>query len=65
MVRCGYCTCRQIATVLVDETSLLLQGAWLAAWELADAGIPQRLTIDSAAVCAMATRGGGLCDRRC
>ena len=36
-------------TVLVDETRPLLQGARLTAWELAEAGIPHRLTIDSAA----------------
>ena len=45
----------QIANVLVDETRPLLQGARLTAWELAEAGIPHRLTIDSAAAWAMAT----------
>lgn len=44
-----------IETVLVDETRPLLQGARLTAWELAEAGIPYRLTIDSAAAWAMAT----------
>ncbi|MBV9319989.1 MAG: S-methyl-5-thioribose-1-phosphate isomerase [Mycobacterium sp.] len=45
----------QIENVLVDETRPLLQGARLTAWELAEAGIPHRLTIDSAAAWAMAT----------
>jgi methylthioribose-1-phosphate isomerase len=45
----------QIESVLVDETRPLLQGARLTAWELAEAGIPHRLTIDSAAAWAMAT----------
>ncbi|MBF6170722.1 S-methyl-5-thioribose-1-phosphate isomerase [Nocardia blacklockiae] len=44
-----------VADVLVDETRPLLQGARLTAWELAEAGIPHRLTIDSAAAWAMAT----------
>ncbi|MET8649577.1 S-methyl-5-thioribose-1-phosphate isomerase [Nocardia aurea] len=44
-----------IEEVLVDETRPLLQGARLTAWELAEAGIPHRLTIDSAAAWAMAT----------
>ncbi|MEV6134498.1 S-methyl-5-thioribose-1-phosphate isomerase [Nocardia sp. NPDC051990] len=44
-----------IENVLVDETRPLLQGARLTAWELAEAGIPYRLTIDSAAAWAMAT----------
>ncbi|WP_330249919.1 S-methyl-5-thioribose-1-phosphate isomerase [Nocardia sp. NBC_00565] len=44
-----------IENVLVDETRPLLQGARLTAWELAEAGIPHRLTIDSAASWAMAT----------
>jgi methylthioribose-1-phosphate isomerase len=47
----------QIESVLVDETRPLLQGARLTAWELAEAGIPHRLTIDSAAAWAMATEG--------
>ncbi|MDT5275122.1 MAG: methylthioribose-phosphate isomerase, partial [Mycobacterium sp.] len=45
----------KVADVLVDETRPLLQGARLTAWELAEAGIPYRLTIDSAAAWAMAT----------
>jgi methylthioribose-1-phosphate isomerase len=45
----------QIENVLVDETRPLLQGARLTAWELAEAGIPHQLTIDSAAAWAMAT----------
>ncbi|WP_454195656.1 S-methyl-5-thioribose-1-phosphate isomerase [Nocardia sp. Marseille-Q1738] len=44
-----------IAQVLVGETRPLLQGARLTTWELAEAGIPHRLTIDSAAAWAMAT----------
>ncbi|WP_174185223.1 S-methyl-5-thioribose-1-phosphate isomerase [Nocardia barduliensis] len=44
-----------IEQVLVDETRPLLQGARLTTWELAEAGIPHRLTIDSAAAWAMAT----------
>lgn len=45
----------KVAEVLVDETRPLLQGARLTTWELADAGIPHRLIIDSAAAWAMAT----------
>jgi methylthioribose-1-phosphate isomerase len=45
----------KVADVLVDETRPLLQGARLTAWELAEAGIPHRLTIDAAAAWAMAT----------
>ncbi|UMB71382.1 S-methyl-5-thioribose-1-phosphate isomerase [Mycobacterium paraterrae] len=45
----------KVAEVLVDETRPLLQGARLTTWELAQAGIPHRLTIDSAAAWAMAT----------
>jgi len=45
----------KVAEVLVDETRPLLQGARLTTWELAEAGIPHRLTIDSAAAWAMAT----------
>ena len=45
----------RIENALVDETRPLLQGARLTAWELAEAGIPHRLTIDSAAAWAMAT----------
>ncbi|WP_029897264.1 bifunctional S-methyl-5-thioribose-1-phosphate isomerase/methylthioribulose 1-phosphate dehydratase [Nocardia brasiliensis] len=44
-----------VANVLVDETRPLLQGARLTAWELAEAAIPHRLTIDAAAAWAMAT----------
>ncbi|MFI8972844.1 S-methyl-5-thioribose-1-phosphate isomerase [Nocardia asteroides] len=44
-----------VTEVIVDETRPLLQGARLTAWELAEAGIPHRLTIDSAAAWAMAT----------
>ncbi|MFD7846524.1 S-methyl-5-thioribose-1-phosphate isomerase [Nocardia sp. NPDC059764] len=46
-----------VAEVIVDETRPLLQGARLTAWEMAEAGIPHRLTIDSAAAWAMATEG--------
>jgi methylthioribose-1-phosphate isomerase len=45
----------KLGDVLVDETRPLLQGARLTTWELAEAGIPHRLTIDSAAAWAMAT----------
>ena len=45
----------QIENVVVDETRPLFQGARLTAWELAEAGIPHQLTIDSAAPWAMAT----------
>jgi methylthioribose-1-phosphate isomerase len=45
----------KVTEVLVDETRPLLQGARLTAWELAEAGIAHRLTIDSAAAWAMAT----------
>ncbi|PPJ30792.1 bifunctional S-methyl-5-thioribose-1-phosphate isomerase/methylthioribulose 1-phosphate dehydratase [Nocardia nova] len=44
-----------IDSVLVDETRPLLQGARLTTWELAEAGIPHRLTVDSAAAWAIAT----------
>ncbi|WP_280329630.1 S-methyl-5-thioribose-1-phosphate isomerase [Nocardia wallacei] len=44
-----------VENVFVDETRPLLQGARLTAWELAEAGIPHRLTIDAAAAWAMAT----------
>ncbi|MFC9967272.1 bifunctional S-methyl-5-thioribose-1-phosphate isomerase/methylthioribulose 1-phosphate dehydratase [Nocardia ignorata] len=44
-----------VTDVIVDETRPLLQGARLTSWELAEAGIPHRLTIDSAAAWAMAT----------
>lgn len=46
-----------LTEVIVDETRPLLQGARLTAWEMAEAGIPHRLTIDSAAAWAMATEG--------
>ncbi|MEV6278408.1 S-methyl-5-thioribose-1-phosphate isomerase [Nocardia sp. NPDC051832] len=45
----------RIEDVIVDETRPLLQGARLTAWELAEAGIPHRLTMDSAAAWAMGT----------
>ncbi|WP_307857254.1 S-methyl-5-thioribose-1-phosphate isomerase [Mycobacterium sp. SM1] len=45
----------KIENVLVGETRPLLQGARLTTWELAEAGIPHRLMIDSAAPWAMAT----------
>jgi methylthioribose-1-phosphate isomerase len=44
----------RIREVLVGETRPLLQGARLTAWELARAGVPYRLLIDSAAAAAMA-----------
>ncbi|WP_251061219.1 S-methyl-5-thioribose-1-phosphate isomerase [Streptomyces sp. ISL-100] len=43
----------RIAEVLVGETRPLLQGARLTAWELAEAGVPHRLCIDSAPAAAM------------
>ncbi|MFC8046038.1 S-methyl-5-thioribose-1-phosphate isomerase [Nocardia sp. NPDC057353] len=43
-----------VTEVLVDETRPLLQGARLTTWELAAAGIPHRLLVDSAAAWAMA-----------
>jgi methylthioribose-1-phosphate isomerase len=49
----------RVLEVLVDETRPLLQGARLTAWELAEAGVPYRLCVDSAAAAAMA---GGLVD---
>ncbi|MFI1916668.1 S-methyl-5-thioribose-1-phosphate isomerase [Nocardia sp. NPDC020380] len=45
----------KVAEVIVDETRPLLQGARLTAWEMAEAGVPHRLTIDSAAAWAMGT----------
>ncbi|GAA1980276.1 S-methyl-5-thioribose-1-phosphate isomerase [Catenulispora subtropica] len=39
--------------VIVDETRPLLQGARLTSWELARAGIPHRLCVDSAAASLM------------
>lgn len=41
-------------SVLADETRPLLQGSRLTAWELARAGIPVRVIVDSAAGSAMA-----------
>ncbi|MEU3774627.1 S-methyl-5-thioribose-1-phosphate isomerase [Streptomyces sp. NPDC032472] len=43
-----------VEEVLVDETRPLLQGARLTTWELAEAGVPYRLCVDSAAAAAMA-----------
>jgi methylthioribose-1-phosphate isomerase len=43
-----------IEKVLVDETRPLMQGSRLTTWELAEAGIPHKLMIDSAAAWAMA-----------
>lgn len=45
----------KIHSVLVDETRPLLQGARLTTWELAEASIPHRLVVDSAAAWAMAS----------
>jgi S-methyl-5-thioribose-1-phosphate isomerase len=44
----------QVAEVLFGETRPLLQGARLTAWELAEAGIPHRLCVDSAGPAAVA-----------
>ncbi|MFE0646457.1 S-methyl-5-thioribose-1-phosphate isomerase [Streptomyces sp. NPDC058877] len=49
----------KVTEVLVDETRPLLQGARLTAWELAEAGVPHRVCVDSAAAAAM---GRGLVD---
>jgi methylthioribose-1-phosphate isomerase len=46
--------------VIATETRPLLQGARLTAWELAEAGIPYRLTVDSAAP-ALIARGMADC----
>jgi methylthioribose-1-phosphate isomerase len=43
----------RVTEVLVDETRPLLQGARLTAWELAQAGIPHRVCVDSAAAFAI------------
>ncbi|MFF8841076.1 S-methyl-5-thioribose-1-phosphate isomerase [Streptomyces sp. NPDC015130] len=43
----------EVTEVLVDETRPLLQGARLTAWELAEAGVPHRVCVDSAAAAAM------------
>ena len=45
----------EVAEVFVDETRPLLQGARLTVWELARAGIPHRLCVDTAGVAALAT----------
>jgi methylthioribose-1-phosphate isomerase len=50
----------RLASVWVDETRPLLQGARLTAWELRQAGIPHRVVADSAAGSLMAQ---GLVDR--
>ncbi|GAB2509126.1 S-methyl-5-thioribose-1-phosphate isomerase [Nocardia heshunensis] len=44
----------RLASVLAGETRPLLQGARLTAWELAEAGIPHRLCVDSAGPSAIA-----------
>ncbi|MDI3419849.1 S-methyl-5-thioribose-1-phosphate isomerase [Streptomyces luteolus] len=44
----------RVREVLVDETRPLLQGSRLTAWELAEAGVPYRICVDSAAAAAMA-----------
>jgi S-methyl-5-thioribose-1-phosphate isomerase len=43
-----------VAEVLFGETRPLLQGARLTAWELAEAGIPHRMCVDSAGPAALA-----------
>jgi S-methyl-5-thioribose-1-phosphate isomerase/methylthioribulose-1-phosphate dehydratase len=43
-----------VGEVLANETRPLLQGARLTAWELAEAGIPYRLCVDSAGPAAIA-----------
>ncbi|NUR28703.1 MAG: S-methyl-5-thioribose-1-phosphate isomerase [Catenulispora sp.] len=43
----------RVEFVIVDETRPLLQGARLTSWELARAGIPHRLCVDSAAASLM------------
>lgn len=43
----------KVTEVLVDETRPLMQGSRLTAWELADAGVPHRVCVDSAAAAAM------------
>jgi methylthioribose-1-phosphate isomerase len=50
----------RLASVWVDETRPLLQGARLTAWELRQAGIPHRVVADAAAGSLMAQ---GLVDR--
>jgi S-methyl-5-thioribose-1-phosphate isomerase/methylthioribulose-1-phosphate dehydratase len=49
----------EIESVLAGETRPLLQGARLTVWELAEAGIPHRLCVDSAGPAAI---GAGLVD---
>ena len=44
----------QVEMVYADETRPLLQGARLTAWELAQAGIPHRVIVDSAAASVIA-----------
>ncbi|MEV6823660.1 S-methyl-5-thioribose-1-phosphate isomerase [Amycolatopsis sp. NPDC051102] len=44
----------QVDEVLFGETRPLLQGARLTAWELAEAGIPHRMLVDSAGPAALA-----------
>jgi S-methyl-5-thioribose-1-phosphate isomerase/methylthioribulose-1-phosphate dehydratase len=44
-----------LESVLATETRPLLQGARLTAWELAEAGIPHRLCVDSAGPAAIAS----------
>ena len=44
-----------VAEVLFGETRPLLQGARLTAWELAEAGIPHRMLVDSAGPAALAS----------
>jgi S-methyl-5-thioribose-1-phosphate isomerase len=46
---------RQVAEVIFGETRPLLQGARLTAWELAEAGIPHRLCVDTAGPVALAS----------
>ncbi|QNP66679.1 S-methyl-5-thioribose-1-phosphate isomerase [Streptomyces genisteinicus] len=43
----------RVTEVLVNETRPLLQGARLTAWELAEAGVPHRVCVDSAAAASM------------
>ncbi|MFC9034270.1 S-methyl-5-thioribose-1-phosphate isomerase [Streptomyces arboris] len=43
----------KVTEVLVGETRPLLQGSRLTAWELAEAGVPHRVCVDSAAAAAM------------
>ncbi|MGX1808167.1 S-methyl-5-thioribose-1-phosphate isomerase [Nocardia sp. NPDC055321] len=45
----------RLDSVLAGETRPLLQGARLTAWELAEAGIPHRLCVDSAGATAIAS----------